>query len=522
VKALSQRFLQGVDIWTAVFLGALVSGAILRFRGLGRYGFWTDELFHVFAAASYLRDGSFSVPWLDAEYTRALPITLITAFGFKLFGESEASARFFFALTNVVFIAVGYLAIRHLLSRATAVVFAVAMSFSVFAIQMSQECRMYTVFQLFYFMMSVAFLRGFEQAPQSPWLKGGNALWSFQRRQGVSVVALGAALAFGFVAASVQRLVYNFAFVVAVYCVVMSCREWSRSGWRTALRSKYGVTLGVGAFALAVVVVVSPEWLAGLLRRAAELPPFQQSAGVRFAFYQKILQEPHAVLWALLPLGMFTAVYRHGRVGLFFVLSFLIPFALHSFLFQRRAERYIFHLLPFFIAISATAVVFLAEAVKERVGKLLRELSRPGKWALIASGCVSAAWIAYPMLHATVADSSVAKFQNWKNLDPEMLLSVSSSTAITTDRWGFNYYFKQYPDFVLGVEDLPGDKILRNVEEFAEVVRRYPDVSLVTYRAQFYNDVFVSAQIREYVQEEMERIDDGQDDARIMVFRSRR
>jgi len=316
--------------------------------------------------------------------------------------------------------------------------------------------------------------------------------------------------------------VFTFAFVVAAYCMAMLCLEWSRTGPVTALRSKYAAILGLAAIALVAILLVTPERMTALLNRAAVSPGFQQSAETRIAFYLRMLREPHPILWGLLPLGMFTAVYRHGRVGLFFVLSFVVLFTLHGFLFQRRAERYIFHLLPFFVAISATAVVFVAEAVKERVERSFRELSRPGKWALITSGCVSAVLIAYPMLHATVADSSVAKFQNWKDLDPEVLRSVWSGTAITTDRWGFNYYFKQYPDFVLGVEDRPGEKIVTNIEEFAEVVRRYPDVSLVTYRAHFHNDAFVDAQIREYVQREMERIDDGRDDVRIMVFRARR
>ena len=127
------------------------------------------------------------------------------------------------------------------------------------------------------------------------------------------------------------------------------------------------------------------------------------------------------------------------------------------------------------------------------------------------------------MLYTTVVDGSVAKFTaGWKDLDPGLLRSIDSGTAITTDRMAFNYYFKRYPDFVLGLTDVPGEKIITSFEEFAEVVHRHSDVSLVTYRAHFYDESWVNVRIREYVEREFERVDDGQDDRRIMVYRARR
>ena len=76
-----------------VFLIAILAGSYLRFSGIGDWGFWTDELFHVFAARSFLTDGSFSIPWHPTEYTRAMPVTLLTALSFRIFGESEVTAR---------------------------------------------------------------------------------------------------------------------------------------------------------------------------------------------------------------------------------------------------------------------------------------------------------------------------------------------------------------------------------------------------------------------------------------------
>ncbi|RPJ43778.1 MAG: hypothetical protein EHM19_08020, partial [Candidatus Latescibacterota bacterium] len=95
--------LQGIRLGTLLLIAAIAAGAFLRFSGIGRYGFWTDELFHVFAAESYLRDGTLQVPWNPHPYTKALPVTLLTALSFKLLGPSEASARPVFAFANVIF-----------------------------------------------------------------------------------------------------------------------------------------------------------------------------------------------------------------------------------------------------------------------------------------------------------------------------------------------------------------------------------------------------------------------------------
>ncbi len=85
-----------------ILLAAILTGSYLRFAGIGDKGFWTDELFHVFAARSFLTDGHFDVPWFGSDgYTRAMLVTLLTALSFRFFGENEATARFLFALTRL-------------------------------------------------------------------------------------------------------------------------------------------------------------------------------------------------------------------------------------------------------------------------------------------------------------------------------------------------------------------------------------------------------------------------------------
>ena len=148
-RSLSEKreMMRGLDdnrvirLGTVLLLLALAGGSFLRFSGIGDHGFWTDELFHVFAARSYLTDGSLHVPWQPDEYERALPVTLLTALSFQIFGESEAAARGPFALANVLFMLIGYRMVKGLFSRNVAILFVLSSAFSILGIQMSQECH---------------------------------------------------------------------------------------------------------------------------------------------------------------------------------------------------------------------------------------------------------------------------------------------------------------------------------------------------------------------------------------------
>src|SRR5581483_6013644 len=97
--------------WFAFVAGCVLAAAVLRLVNLGKFAFWVDEYFHVFAARSLLVTGKPLVPMLG-EYHRGMAVTYITAAMFKFFGESEFTARLPFALTNVAFIAVSAVIVR--------------------------------------------------------------------------------------------------------------------------------------------------------------------------------------------------------------------------------------------------------------------------------------------------------------------------------------------------------------------------------------------------------------------------
>ena len=147
-------------VWDLTILSALsVVAFVLRFRGLDTFGFWWDELYHVVAAQSYLEMGGFYVPFRD-EYGRAKIVTLITSWMFRLFGESEITARLPSVIFNVLFLWVSYFLVTPYVGRKSSLFLVLFLSANPLAIVLSREVRMYPLFQLFYFLGAAFFYKG--------------------------------------------------------------------------------------------------------------------------------------------------------------------------------------------------------------------------------------------------------------------------------------------------------------------------------------------------------------------------
>jgi 4-amino-4-deoxy-L-arabinose transferase-like glycosyltransferase len=513
----------GTAFATILLLVAIVAGAFLRLPNIGRYGFWTDELFHVFAAKSYLTDGNMHIPWKTGEYTRALPVTYLTVLSFKLFGESEASARLPFALANLVFIFLAYRIIKDMFSRRVGLIFVISLSLSIFAIQMSQECRMYTLFQLVYFLMSIAFFRGLEPAAMATSMPSrANAATSLPSRPGISRKHLALALGLALVGFLLQLMTFNFIFVVLAYSIVMLVDQGLHEGLRKSILSKYSIILASIGILTLLLALIRPQLLEHIAQAVLQAPTWNRSSRSNFAFYQRVITDSHFIEWAIYPLGAVVAVHRYGRKGLFFVLSFFVLFFMHCFIFAQHSERYIFHLLPFFLAVAAVGLDLVLSSTATFASKSL--LTRWPKTLFFCALGASLLLLVVPRIQRTIADTSVPKFSNWKGLDPALIEAVRRGPSLTTERWGFNYYFGEYPDYIIEAAalDNTGPAVLiTSLEELETAIALHPDLYLVTYKQQLDHDAFVTAPMREYILRELERVD-HEPDIHIMVFRKPR
>ena len=467
-----------LDGASLLVLAAILAGAYMRLAGIDDWGFWTDEFFHVFAAHSYLADGSFHIPWQADEYTRAKLVTLITAASFWLFGESELAARLPFALINLLFIIVAYPVVKALFSRNVAVIFVVAMCFSSFAIGMSRECRMYTLFQLLYFLMATAFFRGLEyRVPAAPG-PGAGVLESLQARLGVSLPLLLLALGISVIALELNLLTVTLGVAAVAYAMAMMVKEGLSKGLAEALLSRYGIVVILAIFGVLLIALASsdlvrgslgtlderPKWNALNIKSMYRLiffkPVWMTTEQSNLQFYYVTLVETHPFLWIILPPGLFMAVYKYRQAGTFFAVTFVVLFLIHSFvLLGRQSDRYIFYLLPFFVTLGAIG----AEAMLLGVISVARSPKLK-----LSSGAVRLFYLSIALsmalffaLRAEAWHSRIEwfapRFADWKDLDPAILEAVTDGRAITSDRFRFTYYFGQFPDHVIDANDVDYD-----------------------------------------------------------------
>ena len=526
----------------ATLVLCVLTAGYLRLDGIGDWGYWTDELFHVFAARSYLDDGDFHIPWQQHEYTRAKLITLITALSFHLFGESEVAARTPFALINILFIVIAYPILKRLFSRNVALIFVIAMTFSSFAIGMSRECRMYTLFQLFYFLMAVSFFRAIEPGKTESVERQGSFLAAQQRGLGVSWLFLLIALAFGAAAISVNTLAVIFVFVVLVYAAVMFGFECHAQNIGAAFRSRYSLAIGTIVLAGFLYLLGSSDFLRGLLGIVGDRPAFKflnLDSMINLAFnrpvwmttqqsnlqyYYSVFAESHPFLWAILPIGLFMAVFRYKKAGAFFAVAFITLFLLHSFVFiGRQSDRYVFYAAPFFVTIGAIGAETLFLGV--RAIMLAHVKQSKGTTALlygvIGLSVATLFIFRYPNWDHRI-EWFAPRFADWKDLDRPVVEAVQGSHSVTTDRLRFTYYFDQLPDRVIEATDVNyggGDVMIVVLDDLLSALDQHSEVYVVTHENHFYNDAFVGPDLREFMAREMERVDDGQDELRIMIFR---
>ena len=64
-----------------------------------------------------------------------------------------------------------------------------------------------------------------------------------------------------------------------------------------------------------------------------------------------------------------------------------------------------------------------------------------------------------------------------------------------------------------------GEMMIVALPDLLEALQGPEDTYVVTHSKHFFNDVFVGPELRAYVLKEMERVDDAEDDLRVMIFR---
>jgi hypothetical protein len=432
---------------------------------------------------------------------------------FRIFGENEFAARLPFALTAIVFMGIFAASTRRLFSEVVSAVAVFTFAFAPFAIEIARECRFYTIHQLLYFCGSLAIFSGFEN--RSAVINSAGALRPVDWRWLVAgPPCLLAAFHF-------QPLTINFGLVAGLYVLVMFVALIVRHGWKTALTSKYSLVLFLGIAALVVVALLHPEEIRGKIREATKIEEWQLSKGYDGAFYRYFLVDHFPAIAFLYPVGAYVALRRYGRTGLFLFLSAAPLLLVHSYVFARKSERYIFYFFPFFLITAAVAIEPMLRWGWDRLRDSLRTEKLRSKLLAAAFLLPGALVIVHPWFGKSFAVPFRSKHPDWKSLDHLFKNNLRSEQVITTNPQAFLYYVGKKPDYYLLAEIRRKHEyeptLVRSEEQFSNILRTRHNLYFIGAEWNFYNEGFMSEPMRNAVEFQMYPIDHG-GDRRILTY----
>ena len=372
--------------WPLVaLLRVLAFGTWARLVDLGKADFWTDELYHVFAAEAVARGEGPRLPSGEV-YGRGIDITRLVAVARAHIDDPELAAR----LPSAVFGVAGLVAFAVIAWRIAgpwAAVWAVLL-LGIFPVplQEARNTRFYTL-QLLHGL--VAFYAGWRTlTPRGVSIddEGGSAPTLRQRWGWAALTAVAFAAA-----ARVQPTTFSVAAGWGVTVLLFAIADASRLG-KQSIRQSIAVQLTFAGLAgAALVFVARPDVIRETLAMAMYVPLWAEGTYSPRTYYW-MLANFTPLLLSLLPV-VFVAVFRRSPALMTYLLMwFAVPFALHSFVFRFQTERYVLLALPALFLATAIAAADACSALLRMVSTKVQRLHRsvpPQLARLVAVGTVA-------------------------------------------------------------------------------------------------------------------------------------
>ncbi|WP_141246485.1 hypothetical protein [Actibacterium ureilyticum] len=302
-----------------------------------------DEFYHLLPARS-LNDGAgFRI--LDGEYRRGAGFTRALALHLRLLGQDDlATARLFPMLLGAAVPMVLFLWLNRHAGWAVAALAAVLAILWPAGIFEAQTVRFYSLQVLTFLIGAAAFYNGFQASGRA------RAAWL-----ALAVPALAVAL-------SAQMSTLIGAAALGLWWALAHALPFLRRH----PAGRWVVTLGVPA----ALLLLFAAYRLGVLHKAWEfyrwVPAHSEKARDDVLFYHRLFLEGYGPLWAAFPVVLFLAIWRARRMGLFCAVIFAVALVTHSF-GAFKAARYLSYVMPFYFALTALAIVAVADWVAGQV-----------------------------------------------------------------------------------------------------------------------------------------------------------
>lgn len=513
-----------------VLLISLITGAVyIRFHNLDKFGFWSDELYHVIAAQGLIDNDRPSFP-SGVEYRRALSYTFLVSKSFQIFGVNEMAARLPSVLFNILFIFSGYFIIKNWYNKNSAIIFCIIMGFSPYILQITRQSRMYTAFQLFYFLGTYLFWVGFERSGR---IHSFEAFKNMEQKYDINIIYIVIALIIFFVSYHFHQLTLTFAFVIWFYIVIVLFSNPSKISISEILKYKYGIALALSIGIALLILIIHPGYYVSMLHGAIRLPGWKMGEHVDVKLFSWILRAESPIFFFLYPISTLYIIKKDFKKGLYIVLSFLIPFLLHSFVFKWKEERFMMYFYPFYI-------LSIAVLVEEIINIICHEMRHFKTKIKILDNLVPVCFVfsmfifLYPWFFNSRNVTNYVFWTDWKpSLKNTSTLLKQDSKIITLldDQSFIFYYLKKGPDYYIAPKIYYQDedteykyfnsKPVKTVKDLSSIVGSNHDVWVLARKDEYFNENrYYRKDIMDYIGANF-NILNSVGDKDILVFRSK-
>jgi 4-amino-4-deoxy-L-arabinose transferase-like glycosyltransferase len=424
-------------------LAIILLGLGLRFYELSERPFLADEGISTMAAIDISETGYPPTHPDGTEYWRSIVHTSLMAQFFEVFGISVFVARLPSILFGTLAIILIYLFGKELFNWKVGLISAFLLSINTPAIDLSREARMYAMFQFFYLLSLYFFYKGFEA-------NKGRKIKLFK---GMIIIEN---IRFIFL------LLFAVSFIISLLChrgtimIIPSIMGYAfvmglaKRKHIEDLQGKMGKYFGTF---LLLIVLAGVGLLTTLFldfgSQISSLLPYigfnVKTTISETIYYSLFFIETFPMECVFFGMALVFIGYIRNKVGLFLLAFFLIPLILQLlfFHFEFIGFKYVFHLIPLFLVLSAFGLYELVNRLK--IMELIRDPHNinPRFFVVILSVLL------------VLAGTSFAYFEThrgkmatpyWRQACEYVLFNSEDDTALVTS-------VALIPQFYLGSED---------------------------------------------------------------------
>jgi 4-amino-4-deoxy-L-arabinose transferase-like glycosyltransferase len=474
-----------------------------------------DELYHFFAAQSWLAEGQFRVA--DGVYNRTPLFTIFLAQWLGLFGENLVVARLPSLIAGTALVVLVFLWTRAVAGSLAAVLAALLLALDPEHLQISQWGRFYALQCLTFWLGAVGTYRLVTAPPPTP----GRAI----------LLAFGILVCFG------AAIYLQITTLIGILGVVV----WASVALglpflaRCSIRVRWTLVLGIALIgAVAIWAMIETGAGANLLERFRSTPLYQAGDRDAFWYYHAFLVVFYPTLWPLVPLAVVVGLAYRPHPTAFCAAVVAVAFLLLS-LAGQKAMRYFTIVQPFLSVLWGIALAaawprlrgFLEDVGARALAWLgLGRLGRPGVYAALAAvvmftAVANGAWLRTAANMFDLVIPPMKRQADWAaakgTLAPWL---ADASIVLTTNELSALFYLGRYDVLIsrsrsselpgqgeFGIDPRTGRPVITAPESLAMIMDCYPDGLIVADASRWNNPAQVSAAVIQLITARAEEVE---------------